>query len=538
MAQPTAREQYLLELVNRARKDPTAEAARQGVDLQTDLKNGKVISTGEKQAVAFNEALISGAQDQAQWMIDNDTLAHNGDLTPVERLDKYNWDRGGEGAWGENVGMFATSGAITDKQAVDQLHAGLYKSSDHRYNMFGDWHEEAGFGVAQGDWAGMRNGFATTEMFGSTEKTYLLGVAYNDKDGDQFYTPGEGRAGIKVVAVNRDTGETFTTTTWDAGGYQMEVERGRYEVTFSGGDLASPVTTRIDVGDQNEKLDLINRTAVDQTGDTEFSWRTTYDGQAGDGGANPADRIETGTSAADSFTHMPEDGWLEIRDFDTNADSLTIATREAGYFDNIAELVAERGWEFNGNAAITLDASTNDIIVFEGLSLSQLAAAKNVNIVPPVSAEAGRWNPGQLLQDNAAAPDFIDGGDGAQTFAIAGDSAGYGWGPTQDGSGIVVWSGDKFDILYNVEFLKFDDRMIDLKTGEQLVFNREGVTDYVTGGDGKDGFAINGKSTDYGWAETQDGTGIVVWNDKGHDILWDVEQLVFTDTVVDLPQDG
>ncbi len=48
---PTAHEQYLLELINRGRLDPPAEAARYGIDLNQGLAPG-TITTEPKQPLA------------------------------------------------------------------------------------------------------------------------------------------------------------------------------------------------------------------------------------------------------------------------------------------------------------------------------------------------------------------------------------------------------------------------------------------------------------------------------------------------------
>ncbi len=53
MATPTAQEQLMLELINRARLDPAAEAARQGIALNSGLAANS-ISTAAKQVLAFN----------------------------------------------------------------------------------------------------------------------------------------------------------------------------------------------------------------------------------------------------------------------------------------------------------------------------------------------------------------------------------------------------------------------------------------------------------------------------------------------------
>src|SRR3954463_12402694 len=53
MAQPTAFEQYFLELVNRARLDPAAEAARLGIGLNDGLGGGQ-LTTGAPAPTALH----------------------------------------------------------------------------------------------------------------------------------------------------------------------------------------------------------------------------------------------------------------------------------------------------------------------------------------------------------------------------------------------------------------------------------------------------------------------------------------------------
>src|SRR5687767_10501834 len=50
---PTAFEQYVIELINRARANPSAEAKRYGIDLNEGLAGG-TISSGARQPLAIN----------------------------------------------------------------------------------------------------------------------------------------------------------------------------------------------------------------------------------------------------------------------------------------------------------------------------------------------------------------------------------------------------------------------------------------------------------------------------------------------------
>src|ERR1700709_40971 len=73
----TALEQMILELVNRARLDPAAEAARYGIALNEGVPADDTISTASKQPLAMNETLLGTARAHSQDMIDRDYFAHD-----------------------------------------------------------------------------------------------------------------------------------------------------------------------------------------------------------------------------------------------------------------------------------------------------------------------------------------------------------------------------------------------------------------------------------------------------------------------------
>src|SRR4051812_48822413 len=76
-AYPTALEQYVVELINRGRANPSAEAQRYGVALNEGLAAG-TISTAAKQPLAVNPYLTDGARNHSGWMLDTGTFSHTG----------------------------------------------------------------------------------------------------------------------------------------------------------------------------------------------------------------------------------------------------------------------------------------------------------------------------------------------------------------------------------------------------------------------------------------------------------------------------
>jgi hypothetical protein len=64
---------------------------------------------------------------------------------------------------------------------------------------------------------------------------FITGVVFDDLvTPDQFYTFGEGVGGVQVQAKHLSNGQTYTSTTYASGGYQIEVPNGLYEVSFVG----------------------------------------------------------------------------------------------------------------------------------------------------------------------------------------------------------------------------------------------------------------------------------------------------------------
>ena len=255
----TALEQMILELVNRARLDPAAEAARYGIALNEGVPAGDTISTASKQPLAMNETLLGTARAHSQDMIDRDYFAHDTPegVTPFQRIVNagYNYSTAGE-----NIALVTSSGAITNQMTVD-LHQLLfvdlnYPGRGHRVNILLGDYQEIGVGQAAGNYQGS-NGSALTEDFGTRgNQQFLTGVSYADSDHNNFYSIGEGRGSMSVVAGG-------STSTGTAGGYSLAVNSGLQTVTFSNGGLASPINLSVSIAAHtNAKVDVIDQGTV------------------------------------------------------------------------------------------------------------------------------------------------------------------------------------------------------------------------------------------------------------------------------------
>ena len=111
MPEPTAYDQFLLELINKARANPTAEASRLGITLNQGLNSGQ-ISTAAKQPLAFDGDLVDAAHKHSKWMLDTDTFSHTGaggsSFTTRMKAEGYvlsgSWTAGENISWGGSTG--------------------------------------------------------------------------------------------------------------------------------------------------------------------------------------------------------------------------------------------------------------------------------------------------------------------------------------------------------------------------------------------------------------------------------------------------
>ncbi|MEM8722593.1 MAG: CAP domain-containing protein [Cyanobacteria bacterium P01_G01_bin.39] len=254
MAQPTAYEQYLLELINRARLNPLAEANLWGIDLNDGLSPGTISATA-KQPLAFNSLLIDASRSHSQWMLNTDTFSHTGQggSSAGDRIRDTGYQFS---TWGENIGFTGTTGTINVNNGIKQINGGLFKSSGHRRNILSNNFREIGLGALTGEYQGYNSLMITEKFARSGSNVFLTGVAFDDLVlDDDFYTVGEGLGGLQVTAVRQSDNSFHSTTTMDSGGYQMALDAGTYDVSFYDNDQVLS-TRQVSIEQQNIKLDL------------------------------------------------------------------------------------------------------------------------------------------------------------------------------------------------------------------------------------------------------------------------------------------
>lgn len=257
MAELSAHEQFMLELVNHARAHPVAEAARHGIGLNDGLAAG-TISPYPKPPLVHNAALADAARVHSGWMLATGRFSHSGaggsDAGARMRAAGYRF--AGSWSWGENIATASGYGIALTAATVAQQSGALLVSPGHRTNLLSDGYREVGIGIATGDLLGQPQMMITQDFARSEGPVHLTGVAFADRDGDGFYTPGEGLAGLTVEARST-AGRVVRTGTAAAGGYRLALPPGRYTVSFSGGILHRPIIREAEIGGANVKVDLI-----------------------------------------------------------------------------------------------------------------------------------------------------------------------------------------------------------------------------------------------------------------------------------------
>jgi Ca2+-binding RTX toxin-like protein len=252
----SASEQYLLELINRARLDPEAEAKRYGVDLNDGLSSGQ-IGTDSLQVLAPNAKLAAAAESHSEWMLSSNAFSHTGAASSNagDRAQSAGYTFNGAWAWRENLAWVGSTGDVNLEKAILEHHEGLYRSESHRVNIFGANVREIGVAQVAGNFTHQGttyNSSMLTEVFAkSGTDVFVTGVAYRDTDRDNFYSIGEGQSGIRVW-----TGVTAATTT-SAGGYSVSVSsQDAVSLTVSDGDSVLG-HLRVNTSDGNVKLDVV-----------------------------------------------------------------------------------------------------------------------------------------------------------------------------------------------------------------------------------------------------------------------------------------
>jgi hypothetical protein len=266
---PTNDEQYMLELLNRARLNPAAEgemlasvddpvlnAAYDFYNVDRAKLRTDFAKYPKRQPLAFNKHLIESARGHSRDMDTNSFQGHvgsNGSRTK-DRVKAAGYPE--EVYIGENAAAFSYT-PFFGHVSLNVDFGEENKDLGHRLNImnFGSFvYAEVGIGIIQNEEQPPETGpYVITQDFGRHIYPLLLGVVYQDKNGNNFYDPGEGMAGVRITP---SSGEYYAITS-ASGGYAIPAQMNpQWSVTASGGGLASPITRTVIFNGENIKLDF------------------------------------------------------------------------------------------------------------------------------------------------------------------------------------------------------------------------------------------------------------------------------------------
>jgi hypothetical protein len=271
---PSPREQQMLELMNRLRTRPAQELPLILNSKDPDVVNALAFFRVDRKALAgqwaglsavpplaWNDALARAAKGHTERMAGSDKQSHQlpGEAPLLGRVTGAGYRDAS--FVGENV--FAFMNSVPHGHAAFAVDwgngpGGLQTPAGHRDNLLAGNFTEVGLSVLDAPRGKAVGPLLVTQDFGTRrgQNPFLLGAVYDDRNRDGAYTPGEGVGGVTVVASGK--AGTFVTTSMTAGGYQMQLPAGTYQVTASGGGLKGLSTLgNVTIGGDNVKRDFL-----------------------------------------------------------------------------------------------------------------------------------------------------------------------------------------------------------------------------------------------------------------------------------------
>ena len=276
---PTNDEQRVLEMINRARANPTAEGARLGLSITEGLLGGDPALVMKKPPLAFNASLINAARAHNTDMYTNNYFDHYFPIppavptsTPTSRMTAAGYSFTGSWRSGENIAAGSSVAVHTAAYLEDNLmiDSGI-SGRGHRKNLLDIYSSppfrEIGVGYFSNATANMQGWRCfMTQDFARSDSSgpFLLGVVYDDATATPFYDAGEGVSGVSITI----TGSTWNATTSASGGYAIPVgASGTITITATKAGWPGSIVKKATLSGENVKVDFRVVEATDTDGD-------------------------------------------------------------------------------------------------------------------------------------------------------------------------------------------------------------------------------------------------------------------------------
>lgn len=329
----SAEQQLILEFINRARSNPNGEfeelipdgegltpeieLALSYFDVDLSVLADQLDAYDAVAPLAFNTYLATSATTHNDLMIEYEQQSHN--LPGEPSLDERIVEGGYENALSYGESVYAYTYDPTHSFAgfyIDWGNSptGIQEPAGHRDAILNESFTEVGIAwAAQTDSSSSLGPYVTTHHYGNQldYQEQVLGVVFDDADGDDFYDIGEGLGGVDIIIFGENG--TFVTASWESGGYQLVVPDGVYTVIFDGTGLGGVLSAAFTMDGENLKIDAVSSSAAqvgvtlqgfegsDEMIGTSFG-DTLYGGSGGDYmSANDGDDVISGDDGKDKI---------------------------------------------------------------------------------------------------------------------------------------------------------------------------------------------------------------------------------------------
>ncbi len=417
-------------------RDPAVQAAIDAFNVDGPTLIAQFAELQPAPPLVWSNALHDAALAHNEVMIAHDEQSHQlpDEGTLLWRVVEagYRWLFSVE--VGENVFAYANTPAFAHAGfAIDwgMTSNGIQDPAGHRLTMMNPDFEEVGISiVTELDPATDVGPLVVTQNFGvrgNFSTPMLLGVVFDDQNDDGVFNAGEGLSNVSITVSG--PGGFYSTTSLDAGGYQLRVAPGLWTITASGGSLNAPIVySNVRVGVENFKLDF----EADGPSAPDEYLISLLDG--------PGQHVVIEDSIAN-------DGWMQVT-VDGQATLFRVPTSKltinGGSGDDVIKFLSA---DASLTAAIAVSAGDGDDVV----DLSAIArtalidgGAGNDHLTGSATGDRLAGGPGNDHIVGLGGDDTVTGGAGRDSlFGGAGNDRVSG----QGGSGDVVSGGPGNDTL-------------------------------------------------------------------------------------------